>query len=207
MAHPHAHERAHETAKARHLISRTGYKRGGAVDGDEAQDRGMIARGVHEHESNMHKGEPKTKLRLASGGEVDGEKGRQHLAKRARGGATHHAKKGTKVNVIVMPQGGGGARPVPVPVPAGPRPMGPPAPAAAPPMPPPGGAPPMAGPMGAPMGARPPGVSGGPLLRARGGKVPHMTAGAGSGPGRIEKDHAYGEGGFKPKKRMIHRGA
>lgn len=200
MAHPHAHERSDEVAKARHLISRTGYKRGGAVDGDEAQDRGMIARGVHEHEANMHKGEPKTKLRLASGGQVDGEKGRQHLAKRARGGATH--KKGTKVNVIVMPQGGGGARPVPVPVPAGPRPVGAPAPAAAAPMPPPGAAPPM----GAPMGGRPPGVPGGPMLRARGGKVPHMDAGAMSGPGRIQKPHEYGEGGFKPKKRMIHNG-
>lgn len=198
MAHPHAAARADETAKARHLITRTGYKRGGAV-GDEAEDARMVSRGVHEHEANMHKGEPKTKLKLRSGGSVDGESARHHLAKRARGGATHGKKGSTKVNVIVAPQGGGGARPVPVPVPTRP-PM-----AVGAPPPAPVGAPPMGAgmPMGARPGMPPPGA---PMMRARGGKVPHMEAGAASGPGRIEKTHEYGEGGFKPKKRMIHKG-
>lgn len=213
MAHPHAHARSHHVEKAHGLIHRTGNHavkhraRGGALHEDAAEDAHMIERGVHEHESAMHKGEPKTKLKLKHGGHVDGEHARHHLAKRARGGATGGGKKGhaTKVNVIVAPQGGGGARPVPVPVPAA-RPPG--VGGAPPPMPPPGmGAPsPMGGaPMGAgPMGPRP-GMPG-PMMRARGGHVPHMEAGAMSGPGRIEKTHEYGVGGFKPKKRMIHKG-
>jgi hypothetical protein len=49
-------------------------KKGGRVpkpDGDAAQDRAMVSKGVHQHEGNMHKGEPKTALKLAGGGLVN----------------------------------------------------------------------------------------------------------------------------------------
>ena len=200
MAHPHAAHRAHHVAHAHKMIHRAGYKRGGAVHQDEAQDEGMIREAVHQHDEQLHKKghshDGRTKLHFA-----DGEKGRSHLAKRARGGATQGKKHGnTKVNVIVAPQGGGGMHPpMPSPIAAPPRP------AAPPPMAPPagmgGGAPP---PM--PPGAmtRPgmgmPGAGMG-MMRARGGKIPHEEAGAMSGIGRIDKVHEYGSGrGFKPKK-------
>lgn len=150
MPHPHATTHAERHEKARDLIARTGNKpfaRGGMMtrDEDERQDEHDIARGVHAHESHLHPGKPKTKLK--SGGEVEGHAGRHHLGRRARGGA---AKKGTHVNVIVAPQAGGGMTPAAMP----PRPPvavapPPPRPAMPPPaqgMPPPG------------MGARPPGM-------------------------------------------------
>lgn len=185
MAHPYAEHRADDRARADRLVGRTGYADGGAVD--RRQDAAMVSRGVHEHEAALHRGAPKTKLHL------DGAAPKQSLAKRARGGKL--GRKGTTVQVIVAPQAG--KEPVPVPVPMG-KPLGmgaPPPPPAA--MMPPGGMP--------PPGAMPPG--GPPMMpRARGGKVPDMTAGAMSGPGRIEKMHEYGTGGFKPKKRMVARG-
>ncbi len=60
--------------------------RGKTARSDEAQDRRMVARGVHEHEGNMHKGKPKTKLKLASGGKVHGGRAGHRLDRRSRGG-------------------------------------------------------------------------------------------------------------------------
>jgi hypothetical protein len=197
MAHPHAGERSHERAKAHKMISRTGYARGGSVHSDAKEDGRMIERGVGEHESHMHPGKAKTKLHLGDG--VEGEKGRHHLAKRARGGSTGKKHGSTKVNVIVAPQGGGGGGPPGMASPIAARPPMPP-PAAPPPgMAPPGmmpggpPRPPMAGPPG---GMMPPGAG---MMRKRGGGIPEQ-AGGGSGLGRIEKARDYGEGGFKPKK-------
>jgi len=155
--------------KARDLIGRTGYKSGGGITKawDEHQDERDIAAGVHEHESHLHPGEPKTKLK--SGGHVEGHEARSHLGRRARGGPA--GKKGTHVNVIVAPQGGGmgGMRP---PMPSQPMAAPPPRPAAptpAPAMTPPrAAAPPAAGmpPQGiGGTGPRPPG------MMQRGGKV------------------------------------
>lgn len=81
-------------------------------------------------------------------------------------------KSGTTVNVIVAGGGGDNDKPMPPPMPLPPPP---------PPMPAPG---PDAG-AGMPM---PPPMMG----RKNGGKVPHMTAGAGSGKGRQEKIEEYG---------------
>jgi hypothetical protein len=186
MAHPHHESPKEHREKARSMLGRTGnkvphgnmrngYKSGGGItkEWDEEQDAHDIAKGVHAHESHLHKGEPKTKLK--AGGHVEGDHARHHLGKRARGG---HTGKGGKhvTNVIVAPQGGGaGGPPSGMPVP--PRPMPPPAAAAPPPrpiMPPPQGAmPPGAG--GPPMGMRPPGAMkrGGGLKhkRARGGEA------------------------------------
>ncbi len=294
MAHPHVHAQAEQHKKAHALMNRTGYKHGGGISmkEDERQDEADISKGVHLHESALHRGEPKTKIKLKSGGGVDGEEPREHLGRRARGGPA--GRKGTHVNVIVAPQGGGGMHPPGPPgMPA--QPMMPPRPPmGAPPM----GAPPVGGaPMGAPPPPRPPGVPptmgggmmppgggaglpppkppgmmkrgggirhsdpgqggyhsrnvidkggnidrndsndpmrppqtpaeerthspgmieagrpsddvlsmkrGGAKRRAEGGRTVDMEAGAGSGIGRIEKMHEYGEGGFKPKKVPLH---
>ena len=42
---------------------------------DEAEDKKMVKRGVAQHESKLHKGEPKTELKLKTGGRAKKEKG------------------------------------------------------------------------------------------------------------------------------------
>jgi hypothetical protein len=157
---------------------------------------------------------PTGKERIGPDGKVSGF-GSGGVIRRARGGRTkHHGKGATHVNVVVAPQGGapGGMPPAPPPQLAG---LVPKPPMGAPPMagPPPGG-PPMMPPPGAggPPGGPPPMMRAkggsvhtphgdeaedkalinktlkeeGLIRRAKGGGV-HMTAGAITGEGRLEK--------------------
>lgn len=73
----------HKVQKDRHahahrVTRRAGYAHGGHVKDEAAKD-------VHKHEEHLHKGKPKTKLKV--GGKVKGEKPAHRLDKKARGGA------------------------------------------------------------------------------------------------------------------------
>jgi hypothetical protein len=157
---------------------------------------------------------------------VVGSKPRNRIDKMkfARGGRAK--AKGTNVNIIVAP-GAGGSPPGPPPVaalpmrppvaPPGPPPGGPPGlppgagPMGLPPMGPGPMGPPPGGPLGPPpgLGGPPPGLPPGigmpplaglpPGLRASGGRA-EFTAGADSGPGRLQKVRNYGrKARIKPK--------
>lgn len=168
MAHSHHEHREHKAAKARvkHIL---GHKRGGAAHSDEKQDRKLFGKMMmKEHEGKVH-----------------GHKSGGRLDKRARGGGTKKGKHHTQVNIVVAPHHGGSPSPdvggAPAGAGIGPPPLPPGGPMPPPPgagaMPPPGGMPP--GPM----------KRGGRAYKRGGGTG--MTAGAESGPGRLEKAHKY----------------
>ena len=135
---------------------------------------GVVDAGTPESIEDDH-GMAAFRKKRARGGKVTGEAPMHRLDRRARGGKVNG--KGTRINIIVAPGGGGSA----------PGPMAPPPGAGAPPPPtmirPP---PAMPGP-GAPPAPMP-----GPM-RKDGGRVPHLTGGAGGGEARMEKIKAYGK--------------
>jgi hypothetical protein len=56
------------------IRNKMGYKKdGGAID--KAQDKTMVKKGVSQHEAKLHKGEPKTELKLKMGGRAKKEGG------------------------------------------------------------------------------------------------------------------------------------
>ncbi len=169
MTHPHAAHRQHHVEHRRVAHITKGYAHGGAVHGDEAEDKALIKKTVKKSALKVAGDKPKHRAdrpRRKAGGPVESEKlsirrmapkeGRKeeheheqvHELARAKGGRTNRKGGKTVVNVIA-----GGAHP---PMAGGPppMPMAPP-PAAAAPMP---AAMPPRPPMMSPAGAMPPGM-------------------------------------------------
>lgn len=152
MAHPFNDFRQHHVEHSRVARIAPGRASGGRINSDEAEDKALVKRMVHEHEKHMHKGEKETALK-AHGGKV---KHRLDRVKRASGGRVGKGK--TNVTINVLAGGDKGTAPVPLPAPV----------VATPPMPP---RPPMMPPVaaGAPPGLNPP--MGAPPIRKDGGRA------------------------------------
>ena len=64
------------------------FRDGGDIHADEAADKRMISKAIHEHDDQMHGGKH-THLKLRRGGPVHGEKPHGRPDRRARGGDVH----------------------------------------------------------------------------------------------------------------------
>ncbi len=186
------------------------YARGGRADHDAhkaiGHAVGAAMRAYHDHEASEsagHEAKEERAARKAGGrigkatgggfGSLDGFGEKMNNPKpKSEGGS-----KGSKmpiINITINSE----PKPPMMPVPGGPVPMGGPPmppPAMAPAMGPPGAGPDMAalgamGDGGPPMGAGP--AMPPPMPRKDGGRAHHMTAGAGTGKGRLEKGEWYG---------------
>lgn len=152
-----------------HDAKKTHHMGGGELP--KQRTEAMIREAMDEHDDQQHGGK-KMRLKLKTGGRVEGEEKRERLD-RAKGGRTKHGGHKTNINIVMPP---GQDHPVPVPVPAGGPPPGmmPPHPAMA--GPPPGAAGPPMGPGGPPMG--PPVGAGVPMPHKKGGRVKRDDGGA-----------------------------
>ena len=88
-----AKHNAERRAKASEILSKHGY----------CKMKDMVSKGISQHESHDHKGEKKTKLKLATGGAAKGEAPHNRMDRkpRAAGGRNKHNKEPrVAVNVI-----------------------------------------------------------------------------------------------------------
>lgn len=192
----------HNRKAARRIMNSAGYgSRGGHLgraDGgtaDDAEDKAFVRRGVSEHESALHKGEPKTRLRFQDGGSTMDDTAPPRHDRHSRGskGKSDHPRVNILIHSSPHPDVGSSmGQPGGMP-PAAPPPPPPPHPAMG--MPP--GMPPMPGAMGMP----PPntGMPGGsPMMRppgmARGGRAAACADGGDTGPGTHKMKYGSGSG-------------
>ena len=163
-------------AKAHKMLSDSGYSVSKAKGGAIAKEKAIVKKAIKQHEAHEHKGQPKTKLKLKSGGVADHEKSNHRADKPSRlakGGKAH-----TKINIMVAPGKGGDNAPA--------APMNLPGGNITPPQMPP--RPPVSPGIAAPMmrqGMMPQAVKTGGKINGR------YDAGAGSGEGRLEKEKNY----------------
>jgi len=166
---------------------------GGKVHEDEAQDRALIHKMGCRCAKCWGGRTGKAKGGSVSDGTMEGMRPEGGRLARAKGGRTK-TKKGTNINIIIAPAGGGAPRPMMPPPgapPGGPLGLhqGPPLSAGAPGAMPPGAPAPMGPQAPAPLARKDGGGVVGHL--AKPGKYPIKHA-SGGGKGRLEKIQAYG---------------